>query len=97
MLRGFENAILRPEAGEEDWKSAQRQHADGVSDEGERHVDLEAAHPANVLLFVAAVNHRARAEKQERLEKRVRNQVEHADGDTAHAEAGHHVAELRDR
>ena len=96
MLRGFENAILRPETGEEDRKSAQRQHADGVGDEGERHVDLEAAHAANVLLLVAAVNHRARAEEQERFEERVRDQVEHAHGDAAHAEAGHHVAELRD-
>ena len=57
--------------------------------------DLEAAHAANVLLLVAAVNHRARAEEEQRLEECVRDQVEHADGDAAQAEAGHHVAELR--
>ena len=96
MLRGFEDAVLRPEAGEEDRETAQRQHADGIGDERERHVDFEAAHAANVLLLVAAVNHRARAEEQERLEEGVRDEVEHADGDAAEAEAGHHVAELRD-
>ncbi len=95
MLRGFEDAVLRPEAGKKQRESAQRQHADGVSEKSERHVGPEAAHAANVLLLVAAVNHRARAEKQQRLEKGVRDQVEHAHGDAAQAEAGHHVAELR--
>ena len=95
-MRRLENCVFRPEAGEEDWNTAQRQHADGVGGEGERHVGLEAAHAADVLLFVDAVNDRARAHEQERLEEGVGDEVEHADGDAAEAEASHHVAELGD-
>src|SRR5580704_5881578 len=95
-MRGFEDAVLRPESGE-NWNTAQRQHADGVGDKSQRHVGAKTTHAANVLLFVAAVYHRARAEKKQRLEERMRDQVEHADSDAADTEAGHHVAELRNR
>ena len=56
----------------------------------------QAAHAADVLLFVAAVDDRARAQEEQRFEERVGDEVEHADGDAADAEADHHVAELRD-
>ena len=57
----------------------------------------QPAHAADVLLLVAAVNHRARAEEKQRLEEGVRDQVEHAHRHAAHAETRHHVAELRNR
>ena len=44
---------------------------------------------------MAAVNHRARAHKQQRLEERMRDQVEHADSHAAHPQPRHHVAKLR--
>ena len=49
----------------------------------------------DVLLLMAAVNHRAGAEEQQRLEERVRDEMEHAHRHAADAQAHHHVAELR--
>ncbi len=49
-----------------------------------------------ILFAVQAVNYRARAQEQQRLEERVRHQVEDAGGKRAHADAQKHVAELRD-
>ncbi len=51
-VRRFQNAVLRPEAGEDQRKSAQRQHADGVGGEGQRHARAQPTHVANVLLLV---------------------------------------------
>ena len=45
---------------------------------------------------MAAVDDRAGAEEQQRLEERVGDQMEHAHRHAADAEAHHHVAELRD-
>jgi hypothetical protein len=56
----------------------------------------QAAHAANVLLLVAAVDDGACAQEEQRLEEGMRDEMEHADGDAADAEAHHHVAELRD-
>ena len=42
------------------------------------------------------MNDGACAEEEQRLEEGVGDEVEHAHGDAAEAEAGHHVAELRD-
>ena len=56
----------------------------------------QAAHLAHVLLAAERVNHRARAEEEQRLEERVRHQVEHAGAVRADAAGQQHVAELRD-
>ena len=42
-----------------------------------------------------AVNHRTRAHEQQRLEERVRDQMEHPHRHAAHAKPHHHVAKLR--
>ena len=94
VVRGFEDAILRPETCKRN-NACQCRHARRISDEGQRHVGLEAAHLADVLLLVATVNHRARAHEEQRLEEGVRDQVEHADGNAAHRQTRHHVAKLR--
>ena len=96
VLGRLQNAVLAPEAGEEQRKPAQRQHSDRIGDKGQRHINLEPAHTPDVLLSVAAVNHGPRAQEQKRFEKGVGNQMEDAYRNAAHAEAGHHVAELRD-
>ena len=43
------------------------------------------------------VNHAARAQEEQRLEERVRHQVEDAGRKSAHADAQEHVSELRNR
>jgi len=96
MLRGFEDAVFRPEAGKEDGNAAESHHADCVSSEGQGHPRPQSAHPPYVLLFVAAVNHRACAHEQQSFEERVRDEVEHAYRYTSNTEARHHVAKLRD-
>ncbi len=95
MLRGVQNGVLAPEAGEEKRDAAKGHHADGVGGEGDGHGFEEATHLADVLLLVAAVDDGAGAHEEKGLEEGVREQVKHADGDAAHAEAHHHVAELR--
>src|ERR1041385_9360614 len=45
---------------------------------------------------MTTVNHRACAHEQQRLEERVRDEMEHANRHAADAEAHHHVTELRD-
>ena len=52
---------------------------------------------ADVLLAVQRVDHRARAEEHQRLEERVRVEVEDAAGEGADAHRQEHVAELRHR
>ena len=51
----------------------------------------------HVLLAGHCVNDRAAAEEEQRLEERVRHQVECAGGKRADAHRREHVAELRDR
>ena len=52
----MQNGILAPEAGEEERKSAQREHAHGIHKEGDGHVLAQASHAADILLAGAAVN-----------------------------------------
>ena len=92
---GVEDFVLRPEAGEDQRHAGQRHHADGVGREGHGHELLEAAHAPDVLLLVAAVDDGAGAEEEQRLEERVREQMEHPDRHATDAQAHHHVAELR--
>ena len=72
MRCGVKNFLLGPATGEEEWDATQRHHTDGVRPKRHRHQAPQAAHFANVLFAMASVNHRARAEKQKRFEKTVR-------------------------
>ena len=63
----------------------------------DRHVFAQPAHPAQVLLVVERDDHRAGAEEQQRLEERMRHQVEDRRRVRRHAERHRHVAELRQR
>ena len=56
----------------------QRECAAKIGDRGERHRLGQAAHFADVLLFVAAVDDRARSKEQQRLEKGVSQKMKHA-------------------
>src|SRR5256885_2514769 len=90
----MQNFIFAPEAREEQRYAAEGHHADGVSREGNRHESPKCAHARDVLLLVASMNQRTGAEEEQRLEKCVRNQVEHPDGWSAHANTSHHKAQL---
>ena len=92
MRGGVQDFLLRPRSGKEERHAAERHHADGVGEKSHRHEPAQAAHFANVLLVVAAVNDRAGAEEQERLEKTVGEQMHDAGRDAAHAERDHHQA-----
>ena len=92
----LDDRVLGVEAGEER-RADQRQRADQRRDPGDRHVLAQAAHVADVLVVVHADDHRAGAEEQQRLEERVRHQVEHGDRVGRSAERHRHVAELRQR
>ena len=69
--------VLRPEAGERR-DTGDRQPADDERAARDGHETGELAHPADVLLFMHPVDDRARAEEQQRLEKRMGHHVEHA-------------------
>jgi len=56
----------------------------------------EAAHFPDVLLVMRAVDDRARAEEEERLEEGVREEVIHRRVVRGEADGAHHVAELRE-
>ena len=96
VVGGVEDFVLAPEAGEEQREAAEREHADRVGGEGKRHESAQTAHVADVLLAIAAVDDGACAEEEQCLEEGMRDEMEHAHGNAADAEAHHHVAELRD-
>jgi len=64
--------------------------------EGDRHVLTQVAHLPHVELAMQRVHHRAGGHEQQRLEERVRHEVEHTHSVGAHAAGQEHVAELRD-
>ncbi len=64
-------------------------------DRRDLHVLEQAAHLPQILFAVQAVNHRARAQEEQRFEERVRHQMKDAGRKRAHADAQKHVAELR--
>src|SRR5271170_7862378 len=92
---GVQDRVLAPEAREEQRKSAQCEHADRIGSKSDRHESLQSAHTADVLLFVAAMNDRSCAEKKQRLEKGMRDEMKHPDRDSTDAQAHHHVTQLR--
>ena len=91
----MQDFFFRPSAGKEERHTAEAHHADGVGAKRDRHEFLQAAHFSNVLFVVTSVNHRAGTEKEERLEKTVREQMRNAGSDAAHAERNHHQSQLR--
>ena len=72
MEAGKPNAMTQDERHAD---AGQRQGTDPHQDEGLRRLLLHAAHLAHVLLVVQGVDHRARTEKQQRLEEGVRHQM----------------------
>src|SRR5215475_2603506 len=71
-----------------------RPHQEG--DGSDEHTRGDAAHLAQVLLAVEAMDDAARAQEEERLEEGVGDEVEDAGGVRAHPYAHEHVAELAD-
>ena len=68
-----------------------------IDPERERHLLPQAAHPANVLFVRERVNDEPRAEKELRLEERVRKEVSDAAFVRADTDAHDHVTDLRHR
>ena len=74
--------------------------ASGADDEGPERPGILRAQPAHlphVLLAGQGVDHRARAQEEQRLEEGVGEQVEDRHPEGAHAAGQEHVAELADR
>ena len=63
----------------------------------ERHAPAQPAHPADVLLAGEVVDDDSGGEEEQRLEERVRDQVEHREAVRAEPRAEEHVADLRHR
>ena len=93
--RAEQDLVLAEEAGEPG-NAGDRQRPDQERPVGDRQLGLEAAHAAQILLARQRVNHGARAEEQQRLEERVRVEVEDAGAERPDAHRQEHVAELRD-
>ena len=99
-IGALDDRVLREEAGkadvgQRDAHPRQRQRADHHRPEGQRDLAPEVAVIAHVLLMVHGGDHRARPEKQQRLEEGVRQQVEHGHRIDAHAGGHEHVTQLR--
>jgi hypothetical protein len=71
--------------------------ADHHRDVGDRHVLAQSAHVAHVLVVVHGDDHGPCTQEQQRLEERVRHEVEHAARVRRDTERDGHVAELRER
>ncbi len=95
-VHGLDDAVLGIEAREQR-HADQRQGAQQRGDPGDGHVLAHGAHPADVLVVVHAHDHRARPEEQQRLEERVRHQVEHGHRVGGCAQRHRHVTQLRQR
>ena len=94
--RLVENLVLAEEAGQSRHAS-NRQRTDEKGPVDDRQVLLEPPHPPEILLTSKRVNDGTRPEKQERLEERVREEVENAGAEGAHAHRQEHVSQLRHR
>ena len=93
--RGQHLILARPAA--EERRPDDRQHPDEHGVRRQRHCAAKAAHLPQVLLVMAAEDHAAGREEQERLEERMSQQVQQPRRPAADAEGQHHVAELTDR
>ena len=89
-----QDRILAKEPAEE-WRSYQRQHADPEREKRNRQISGQATHFPNILLVMKHHDDRAGAEKEERLEKCVGEEVEHRRLSGGEANCHDHVSELR--
>src|SRR5579864_3474594 len=89
LKRCKQNGVFREKAGKERnaRDSESREEHRGVSS---RNLFAEAAHVAHVLLAAHGVNHAARCKEEQRLEERVRHQVENACGKRSDAASQKH-------
>ena len=94
-LIGVEQDFVLAEKTGKRRQAGNRDRADDERPVGDRQVLPQAAHSPHVLLARERVNHRARSEKEERLEERMRVEVEDARRVRANAHRQKHVAELR--
>jgi hypothetical protein len=81
----MKNFFFRPTAGKKERHATEGHHPDRVRHKRDWHEAAEAAHFTNVLFAMASVNNGACAEEKERFEKAVREQVQDACSNTAHA------------
>ena len=91
-----QDLVLAEEPGQRR-HAGNRERADQERPVGDRQVLLQPAHVPQVLLAGERVNDRAGSEEQQRLEERVRVEMEDAGGVRADAHRQEHVAELRHR
>ena len=82
-----QDVVLAPKTGEEQGHAAQGHHADGISGEGQRHESAQAAHPTNILFFVATMNDRTGTHEQQGFEKGVGDKMENTDRYAADSQA----------
>ena len=92
----FDDGVFREETRERR-QTGIGKRADQHRQIGYRHVFAQPAHLAHVLLVVHRDDHRARAEEQHRLEKRMRHQMENRRRIGRCAERHRHIAQLRQR
>jgi len=95
LERVRENFVLAPKTRERR-NARERERADDKDRRGDRHLFPQAAH-AHHVVRADAVNHAARAQEQQRLEERVRDEMERARDVRADAERGDHEPKLRNR
>jgi hypothetical protein len=88
-----QNLVLGEEAGE-DRDPGNRQGRSQEGPVGDRHVLLEPAHLADVLLTAAGVDHRSRTEEEAGLEERMGQDMEDGGHEGADTGAEEHIAEL---
>ena len=91
----FDDRIFGEESGER-WKARVGQRANQHREISNRQILFKAAHFAHVLLVMHGDNHRPRTEKQHRLKKRVRHQMEYPGRICPRAQRHRHVAQLRE-
>ncbi|MPM54767.1 hypothetical protein SDC9_101547 [bioreactor metagenome] len=92
----FDDRILGVEAREER-RADQREVAQQEGEPGNRHVLAHVTHPADVLIVVHTHDHGTGTKEQQRLEERVRHQVEHGHRVGGHTQRNGHVTQLRER
>src|SRR5215469_2021637 len=95
LISTCQNFILAEESCEW-WKACDRESRGRHGHESRWDVLPQPTHLAHVLLAADGVNHRARREKQESLEERVRHQVEDSGRVRCHTACHEHVTQLRD-
>ena len=95
-MHRLDDRVLRVVAGE----AGDADGGDGADEErpvSPRHVLAQSAHAPHVLLVMHGDDHRAGGEEEQRLEERVRHEVENRGGIGGGAERDGHVAQLRER